>query len=130
MYQPVDESIKDVYASSGSANEVQTGKLFINGSDIINYSSQFEPEQNLKIQSSPGQYNTSPADCETTYPKTVKYNNSCITEGDIPYGQVVNNKVNPRLVSRWESFTGDYSREQALQQVDGVLYPDLKVLTN
>ena len=58
-----------------------------------------------------------------------KYGDFCITEVDIPYGQVVNGKVNPRLVSRWESYTGQYSRDAALEPIDGLLYPNLNVLT-
>jgi hypothetical protein len=84
--------------------------------------------ENLVIQTSPGQTSTLP-NCEQTYPNVVKYKDFCITEGDIPYGQVVDGRVNPRLVSRWESYTGDYSREAALQNIDGVLYPELNVLT-
>jgi FkbM family methyltransferase len=44
--------------------------------------------------------------------------------------QIVNGKVNPRLVSRWQSYTGDYNREAALAPIDGLLYPTLNVLTN
>jgi len=102
---------------------------FINGNKSINYSDSFIPENNLKLQSSPGQ-TSSLNNCETTYPSTEHIADLCITEGDIPYGQVVNGKVNPRLVSRWQSYTGDYSRREALQDIDGLLYPKLTVLTN
>ena len=108
--------------------EVQKGPLFVNGASSINYSDSFNPEDNLMIQTSPGQTSTL-RNCEKTYPNVVKYGDSCITEGDIPYGQVVDGKVNPRLVSRWESYTGDYSRQAALDPIDGVLYPNLNVLT-
>jgi len=127
-YQPLDESTKTTFAGAFSDAEVQKGLSFVNGASEINYSDSFKPEANLVIQTSPGQTSTLP-NCEKTYPNVVKYGDACITEGDIPYGQVVDNKVNPRLVSRWESYTGDYSREAALQPIDGVLYPNLNVLT-
>jgi len=101
---------------------------YINGFSQTNYSDNFNPSDNLTIQTSPGQQSTM-SNCEATYPNVVKHGDFCITEGDIPYGQVVNGKVNPRLVSRWESYTGDYSREEALNPIDGVLYPNLNVLT-
>lgn len=105
------------------------GASFINGFKPINYTDAFVPENNLKLQSSPGQVSLL-NNCETTYPNTEHIEDLCITEGDIPYGQIVNGKVNPRLVSRWQSYTGDYSRAEALQDVDGLLYPKLTVLTN
>ena len=101
---------------------------YINGTKPTDYSDSYNPSNNLIIQTSPGQESTLNV-CEKTYPNVVKYGDFCITEGDIPYGQVVDGKVNPRLVSRWQSFTGDYSREEALNPVDGVLYPNLNVLT-
>jgi len=127
VYKPVDESMKSTFAGAYNAGDVQDGSTLINGTQQVNYNDvPFDPEQNLKLQSSPGQMSTLP-NCETTYPNVVKYNDMCITDGDIPYGKVVDNKVNPRLVSRWESYTGDYSRENALQPIDGLLYPNLNV---
>ena len=126
-YKPVDESLTLNYAAAYSDGEVQNGNTLINNSQPVNYSDSFNPENNMKIQTSPGQESTI-SNCESTYPNVVKYNDFCITEGDIPYGQIVDNKVNPRLVSRWESFTGDYSREKALEPIDGLLYPNLNVL--
>ena len=126
-YKPVDESMGTLFAGAYTQGEVQDGSTLINGAQPVNYNSLFNPEDNLKLQTSPGQQSNLP-NCETTYPNVVKYNNFCITDGDIPYGQVIDNKVNPRLVSRWESFTGDYSREAALEPIDGVLYPNLGVL--
>jgi len=128
-YKPVDESTKCVFSAAYKDLEVEKGLSFINGTNPIDYSDSFNPEENLAIQTSPGQTGDLPI-CEKTYPNVVKYGEFCITEGDIPYGQVVNGKVNPRLVSRWESYTGDYSREDALNPVDGVLYPKLNVLTS
>lgn len=127
-YQPVDELNKAPFAAAFSKSEVQKGLAFVNGASPISYSDPFRPEDNLVIQTSPGQTSTLP-NCEKTYPNVIKYGEACITEGDIPYGQVVDGKVNPRLVSRWESYTGDYSREAALNPVDGVLYPNLNILT-
>jgi hypothetical protein len=130
LFKPVDETTKSIYAGAYYLADVQKGDTLINGTENINYnSSPFDPEQNLKLQSSVGK-ESSLANCETRYPNVIKYNGMCITEGDIPYGQVVNNKVNPRLVSRWESYTGNYSRENALQSIDGLLYPTLNVNTN
>ena len=126
-YKPTDESLNQNYASAYSDGEVQNGNTLINNAQPINYSDNFNPENNMMIQTSPGQESTL-TNCEATYPNVVKYNDFCITAGDIPYGQIVDGKVNPRLVSRWESFTGDYSREAALEPIDGVLYPNLNVL--
>ena len=126
-YKPVDESLKLNYAAAYSDGEVQNGNTLINNAQPVNYNDSFNPENNMNIQTSPGQESTI-SNCENTYPNVVKYNDFCITEGDIPYGQIVENKVNPRLVSRWESFTGDYSREKALEPIDGLLYPNLNVL--
>jgi hypothetical protein len=127
MYKPTDESLGTKYAAAYTQGEVQDGPTLINGAQAVNYENGYTPEQNLKLQTSPGQQSTLP-NCESTYPNVVKYGDMCITEGDIPYGQVVDNKVNPRLVSRWESFTGNYSRENALAPIDGLLYPNLNVL--
>jgi hypothetical protein len=127
-YQPIDESNKTTFAAAFSESEIQKGLAFVNGASPISYADSFKPEDNLLIQTSPGQTSTL-QNCEKTYPNVVKYGESCITEGDIPYGQVVDGKVNPRLVSRWESYTGDYSRKAALDPIDGVLYPNLNILT-
>ena len=127
-YQPIDETEKCTFSAAYQTGEVPKGLSFINGASEMNYTDTFNPEDNLLIQTSPGQTSTL-SNCEKTYPNVVKYKDACITEGDIPYGQVVDNKVNPRLVSRWESYTGDYSREEALKPIDGVLYPQLDVLT-
>jgi hypothetical protein len=126
-YKPMDESEKEFFSAAYTPGEVSEGLQLINDSQSINYNDSYNPSNSLVLQASPGQMSTL-SNCETTYPNTVKYNNFCITEGDIPYGQVVDNKVNPRLVSRWESFTGDYPREAALTPIDGLLYPTLSVL--
>jgi hypothetical protein len=128
-FKPIDSTDNTQFASAYGTGEVQKGNYFINGNMPINYNSSFVPEQNLVLQTSPGQSSTL-ANCEKTYPNVVKYDGLCITEGDIPYGKVVDGKVNPRLVSRWQSYTGDYSPEEALKPIDGVLYPNLSVLTS
>ena len=128
-FKPFDEAEAGLYSSAYSDGEVQTGETLINGAKNINYSSSFDPEQNMKLQSSPGQ-NSRLSNCQTSYPNNEHVDGLCITDGDIPYGQIVNGKVNPRLVSRWQSYTGDYSREEALQGIDGLLFPTLNVLTN
>ena len=127
-YQPVEECGKSKYAAAYTEGEVSKGLAYINGSSPIEYADSFNPEDKLGLRTSAGQQSSLP-NCEERYPNVVKYNDLCITEGDIPYGQVVDGKVNPRLVSRWESFTGDYSREEALSPIDGVLYPNLSVMT-
>jgi len=126
-FKPVDESESGLYSSAYTKGELTDGTQLINNAQSIDYTDTFDPTMNLKLQSSPGQMSTL-SNCETTYPNTVKYNDFCITEGDIPYGQVVDNKVNPRLVSRWQSFTGDYNPQEALSPIDGTLYPTLSVL--
>ena len=119
-----------MYAAAYSKNgEVQNGPALINGAKNINYMDSYVPENNLILQSSPGQ-DSSMNNCESTYPNTEQIDGLCITDGDIPYGKIVNGKVNPRLVSRWESYTGMYNRQAALDQIDGLLYPALNVLTN
>jgi len=128
-FKPFDEAETKLYSAAYSSGEVQNGSALINGAKNINYTSSFNPEKNMKLQTSPGQ-GSRMANCETTHPNTEHVDNLCITDGDIPYGQIVNGKVNPRLVSRWQSYTGDYSREEALQGIDGLLYPRLNVLTN
>ena len=126
-YKPDDND--SYYSAAYGEGLVDRGTQHVNGNQPINYEDKFNPTNNLKLESSPGQMSTLD-NCEQTYPNTLKYNNFCITKGDIPYGQVVNNEVNPRLVDRWQSFTGDYSREEALGPIDGTLYPTLNVLTS
>ena len=127
LYKPLDEADSCVYASAYSDGEVTSGMSFMENVKKLDYNDTFSPENNLMIQTSPGQEGTLPI-CEKTYPNVVKYGDFCITAGDIPYGQVVDGKVNPRLVSRWESYTGDYSRKDALEPIDGLLYPKLNVM--
>jgi len=130
-YKPVDEAENIMYAAAYRQDgaEVQNGPALINGAKNINYNNGYVPEKNLFLQSSPGEASYL-NNCETTYPRTEHVDGLCITEGDIPYGKVVNGRVNPRLVSRWESYTGMYNRQEALQDIDGLLYPKLNVLTN
>jgi len=128
-YKGIDESDNDFYSAAYSQGLVDKGVQLLNGNQPINYQDNYTPSDNFKLESSPGQMSTL-ENCETTYPNTVKYNNFCITKGDIPYGQMVNNQVNPRLVDRWQSFTGDYSRQEALNPIDGTLYPTLGVLAS
>jgi hypothetical protein len=106
---------------------VDKGVLYIGANQPTNYQDNYNPSESLTLQASPGMYSTL-NNCEQTYPNTTKYNNFCITKADIPYGQTVNNEVNPRLVDRWQSFTGDYVRQEALAPIDGTLYPTLGVL--
>ena len=128
-FKSIDEAENKFYSPAYSTGLVDKGLQLINNNQSINYTDSYIPSENLKLQAAPGQMSSLP-NCETTYPNTVKYNEFCITEGDIPYGQVVDNKVNPRLVSRWQSFTGDYSRQDALAPIDGTLYPTLSVLAS
>jgi hypothetical protein len=123
-YKPYDETNYKNYSAAYNDAEVQMGYSLINDTKEIDYSDKFIPSNNLVIQTSPGQVSNLD-NCEKMYPGVVKYNDFCITRGDIPYGKEVNGNVNPRLVSRWESFTGNYSRSDALKPIDGVLYPSL-----
>jgi hypothetical protein len=128
-FKPIDESDNNYYSSAYNPGLVPSGITYVNNNNGINYQDSYNPSNNLKLQASPGQMSTL-NNCETTYPNTVKYNNFCITKGDIPYGQVVDGMVNPRLVDRWQSFTGDYSPKDALNPIDGTLYPTLNVLAS
>ena len=128
IFKPRDEADSKVYAAAYSSGEVTEGYSFMPGVDKMNYSDDFNPENNLVIQTSPGQESGGRSECEKTYPNVVKYGEFCITAGDIPYGKVVDGKVNPRLVSRWESYTGNYSTRDALENIDGLLYPALATL--
>jgi hypothetical protein len=100
-------------------------ETFINGNTPLDYADSFDIQSNLTLESAPGHEGKN---CETTFPRVVKYKGQCITEGDIPYGTTVDGKVNPRLVSRWESYTGKYSTSDALSPADGVLYPSVGTL--
>ena len=128
-FKPIDESDNEFYSPAYNTGLVQKGITYVNNSNGIDYQDTYNPSNNLKLQASPGQMSTLD-NCESTYPNTVKYNNFCITKGDIPYGQVVNGMVNPRLVDRWQSFTGDYSTQEALNPIDGTLYPNLNMLAS
>jgi len=128
-FKPTDSADSLCYGSAYSRGEIKAGVAKVSNCEDINYNDNFNPEHNLTITTSPGQRSRL-NNCEQTYPNVVKYKDFCITQGDIPYGEVVNGKVNPRLVSRWESFTGNYSRSEALRPIDGLLYPTLNVLTN
>jgi hypothetical protein len=132
-FKPLDETATHAFATAytngGSidTSELHSGNKFRNGEDYVNYADNYVPSSNFNIQSSPGQVSTLD-NCETTYPNTEKYEDYCITDGDIPYGKVVNGKVNPRLVDRWQSYTGIYDRDAALNGIDGLLYPVLNIL--
>jgi hypothetical protein len=128
-FKPLDESDDKFYSGPYNSGLVQSGIQYVNDGTEVNYTDSYQPSDNFKLQASPGQMSNL-NNCESTYPNTVKYNDFCITKGDIPYGQVVDNQVNPRLVDRWQSFTGDYSRSDALNPIDGTLYPTLGVLAS
>lgn len=123
-YKPLDESQKEYLAGAYSNSNVQSGKVFVNNNNIINYEDSFNTDESLNLENSPGSTSVFNS-CETTYPKTVKYNDYCITDGDIPYNEVVDGRVNPRLVSRWQSFTGNYNPKDVLVPDAGILYPTL-----
>ena len=118
-FKGLDESQKKYVAGAYGKEGIQSGyTLMGNG---ISYSSDFNPKQNLKLEASPGSYSLS-NECESTYPNTVLSNGACLTAGDIPYDSVVNGKVNPRLVSRWESYTGSYDPQEVLRN-NSTLFP-------
>jgi hypothetical protein len=128
-FKPIDVTDKHFFSAAYTPEIVDKGVQYVGENQPINYQDNYKPSDNLTLQASPGMYSTL-SNCEQTYPNTTKYNNFCITKGDIPYGQTVNNQVNPRLVDRWQSFTGDYSRQEALAPIDGTLYPTLGVLAS
>ena len=127
-FKPMDSNIECTFASHKQPKlEVAAGSTtMIPGNEYINYSDSFKPEDHLKIQNSPGK-EAMVSPCEDTYPRAINVGKYCVTAGDIPYGQVVNGRVNPRLVSRWESYTGKYNPQEALQGIDGTLYPRLAI---
>jgi len=108
---------KNFYTAAFVNNTILDNKKF-----VTQQYDDYNPSNNLLLESSPGSVNNSEVNCESTYPKVVNFNGMCLTEGDIPYEQIVNGKVNPRLVSRWESFTGQYDPNQVLL-TNGLLYP-------
>jgi hypothetical protein len=123
-FKPFDDTEKEVYFPAYSkSGEVPKTNTFIGNSGPLNYTDSFDPNDSLGIQSSPGQEATS--ECQQTYPRVLKYDGMCITEGDIPYTKTIDGKVNPRLVSRWESYTGDYSASEALKAKGGLLFPEI-----
>lgn len=126
-FKPYDSSEESVFAEAYNNNTkpVHIGNAFVNGASPIDYSSHFSPEKSMVLESAAGTMSTT-GNCEKRYPAVEHYAGHCITEGDIPYGKVVNGKVNPRLVSRWESYTGNYSTAEALEPYDGSLYPKLE----
>jgi hypothetical protein len=111
-FKGLDESQRKYVSGAYGKEGIQFGyTLMGNG---IDYSSTFDPKNGLKLEASPGSYSLS-SECESTYPNTVLSNGACLTAGDIPYDSIVNGKVNPRLVSRWESYTGNYNPQEVLQ---------------
>jgi hypothetical protein len=119
QFKGLDESQNKYVSGAYGMGGVQSGyTLMGNG---VNYSSDFIPKNGLKMEASPGSYSLS-NECESTYPNTVLSNGACLTAGDIPYDSVVNGKVNPRLVSRWESYTGNYNAEEVLKG-NSTLFP-------
>ena len=128
-FKPIDEADNSFYSTAYAEGMIDKGINYLDNNKPINYQDSFSPSNNLKLQAAPGQMSTLD-NCETMYPNNTKYNDFCITKGDIPYGQVVNGDVNPRLVDRWQSFTGDYNRQEALGPIDGTLYPTLGVLAS
>lgn len=105
--------------------EMQSCGYLLQNSRYIDYSDNFVPSDNIKLEESPGKYSDSEY-CENTLPN-VQYDpeiGACLTAGDIPYRSSVNGRVNPRLLSRWQSYTGSYDPIEILASTsDGALYP-------
>lgn len=118
-FKGLDESQNKYISGAYGMGGVQTGYTLMGNE--VNYSSEFIPKNGLKMEASPGSYSLS-NECESTYPNTVLSNGACLTAGDIPYDSVINGKVNPRLVSRWESYTGNYNAEEVLKG-NSTLFP-------
>ena len=92
--------------------------------DYLNVSDgpEFQIEQLMQVETIPGkQFNNNDIP-EQSYPATLQYKNNFIIDGDIPYGETVNGKINPRLLSRWEYYTNQYNAKEKLSQ-SGLLYP-------
>jgi len=123
-FKPMDSLAKHPYSA---AYTLGNKEFVLPNSVYTDYNDTFVPERNTVLQGSPGKDNTM-APCDTLYPPVVKYGDSCITAGDIPYGEyvMVNGQkvVNPRLVSREEFYTGNYDADKALSNEFGLLYPN------
>ena len=117
--QNIFNGFEEVFYPAAFINNTFLNNKFVSSNQYDDYN----PNDNLILESSPGSVNCNQqVNCESTYPKVVNFNGMCLTEGDIPYEQIVNGKVNPRLVSRWESFTGDYDPNKIILN-NGLLYP-------
>jgi hypothetical protein len=123
LFKGIDENEKNHYLATDNLNEISSGNYLLKNEKNIDYSSDYLPTENIKLESSPGYYTNSDI-CENTYPRNIKNKNTCILEGDIPYGEIVNGKVNPRLLSRYEYLTGDYDPYSKINKT-GNLYPVL-----
>ena len=124
----------DMYYTKMYSNAYTSGENTLRGE--LNYNTSYDPESSLSLECSPGQYNipfmgTENAvkpPCEDTYPRAVRYNlngkTMCITSGDIPYGEVLNGRVNPRLIDRWQNYTNRYNAQEVTRG-NGLLYPKI-----
>jgi hypothetical protein len=122
-FKPMDESQRSFKAGAYNSPEVQSGKALLNENTRMVYTDSYIPSNNLNLETSPGHDTT--GTCESMLPRNVKYGDHCITVGDIPYGEIVNGMVNPRLVDRSQFFMGDYDPKQVLAPDNGLLYPTL-----
>lgn len=123
-FKPQDEDFR--YPGTYSSAYDTDNTIYVTpGSVEINYNDSFEPEKQLKLTSSAGKESKT-ADCAEYFPANIKLEDICISKVDLPYGKIINNQVNPRLVSRWESYTNNYNPEEALSLADGNMYPKIK----
>jgi hypothetical protein len=123
-FKGFDESESTNYSAAYNNNTlVQTGYNFINNNTFINYGDDFVPDNNILTEGSPGSMTATP-NCEQTLPRTTKSGDYCLSDVDLPYKEVTNGKVNPRLVSRWESYTGMYDPQAVINDShSGNLFP-------
>jgi len=127
QFKPTDVLSTTNYASAYN-NSVPNKEYFTDSPIYTNYTDNFVPEKNIDLHALPGK-DFSLAPCDDVYPNVVKYNDSCITVGDIPYGQSVNvngkEMVNRRLLDTYQAYTGDYNANDILKNENGLLFPKI-----
>lgn len=80
---------------------------FVSPKDIISYGSDWRPsKEGLRLACSAGK-SAPNTPCQDWLPNNFKVDGVCVTAGDLPYDNP--NLPNPRMVSRPEFFTGDFS---------------------
>jgi hypothetical protein len=125
-FKATDEAEYRKYAAAyNNEIEIPLGEYFLNNNTFVNYTDNFVPDNNILTEASPGSM-TESTNCEQTLPRTTKSSGYCLSDVDLPYKEVTNGKVNPRLVSRWESYTGNYDPQAVVNSSgSGNLFPKI-----